>query len=112
MRIVFLSLLMTAAPAVVHAQAAAPAPAASAPAAPASVPAAPAMSTSTTSIGDLLDNPKAKAVLEKHLPEVAKSDQIDMARSMTLKDIQSYAADTITDAKLKAIDADLAALAK
>jgi hypothetical protein len=101
MRTLFLSLMIIAVPGAVHAQASVSATAS-----------AGAMSSSATSIGDLLDNPKAKAVLEKHLPEVVKSDQIDMARAMTLKDIQSYAADAITDEKLKAIDAELAALPK
>lgn len=71
-----------------------------------------AMSSATTPIGDLLDNAKAKAVVEKYLPEVVKSEQIEMARAMTLKDIQSYSPDVITDVKLKAIDTDLAALTK
>jgi hypothetical protein len=35
-----------------------------------------------------------------------------MARSMTLKDIQSYGEDSVTDAKLAAVDSDLAALKK
>lgn len=75
-------------------------------------PAAGAMTTDTTTIGDLLDNAEAKAVLQKHLPTVVNSDQIDMARGMTLKDIQTYAPDDVTDAKLAAINHDLAALKK
>jgi len=70
------------------------------------------MTTADTPIGDLLDNPASKAVLEKNLPELVKSDQIDMARGMTLRAIQAYAPDDITDAKLAAVDADLAALKK
>lgn len=73
-------------------------------------PATPAFSSSGTTIGDLLDNPQAKAVLAKDLPEIVSSDQVDMARGMTLKDIQQYAPDQITDAKLAQIDADLAKL--
>jgi hypothetical protein len=69
-----------------------------------------ALSSATTTIGDLLDNPASRAVLEKHLPDVVNSDQIDMARGMTLRDIQQYSADVVTDAKLAAIDADLARL--
>jgi para-nitrobenzyl esterase len=48
--------------------------------------------------------------LARHLPEVVSSDQIDMARGMTLQMIQQYAPDDITDAKLAQIDADLAKL--
>jgi len=68
------------------------------------------LTTADTPIGDLLDNPQAKAVLTKYLPEVVNSDQIDMARGMSLKAIQSYASDQITDAKLAQIDAELAKL--
>ena len=76
---------------------------------PAAASAAPAsLSTAATTIGDLLDNPQAKAVLLKHLPEVVGSDQIEMARGMTLHDIQQYAPDEVTAVKLTAIDADLA----
>lgn len=74
--------------------------------------AAAAMTTGTTTIGDMLDNAAAKAILQKHLPEVVASEQIDMARGMTLKDIQAYAADQVTDEKLAKIDHDLAALHK
>jgi len=74
------------------------------------VPAAPKYTTSDTEIGMLLDDPAAKAVIDKYLPAVSGSDQIDMARSMTLKAIQQYAPDDITDAKLAEIDAELAKL--
>ena len=67
-------------------------------------------STSTTTIGDLLDDPASKAILFKYLPEMAKSDQIDMARGMTLKDTQQYAPDMVSDKALADIDAALAAL--
>lgn len=69
-----------------------------------------AFSTAATDIGTLIDNPATKAVLDKHMPGFADNPQIAMARAMTLKQIQSFAADQITDAKLTAIDADLAKL--
>jgi hypothetical protein len=65
-------------------------------------------STSTTEIGTLLDDPAAKAVIEKHIPGMTTNDQIDMARAMTLKDIQQYSPDAVTDKVLTAIDADFA----
>lgn len=81
--------------------------------APAQTAAAPAtLSTESSTIGDLMDNPAAKAILVKHLPDVVAGDQIDMAKGMTLRDIQQYAADVITAEKLAAIDADLAKLGK
>jgi type IV secretory pathway VirJ component len=80
-----------------------------APAAPPAT-AAPAtrMTTADTSIGDLLDNAAARAVLDKHAPGFTKNEQIDMARGMTLKAIQQYAPDQFSDAVLAKIDADLA----
>jgi len=69
---------------------------------------APAWSTSTSSIGDLLDNPATKAVLVKHVPALVENAQIEMARGMTLKAIQAFAGDGLSDTVLAAIDADLA----
>jgi hypothetical protein len=66
--------------------------------------------TADTEIGTLLDDPAAKAVLVKHIPDIVSNDQINMARSMTLKGIQQYSPDKITDAVLVAIDTDLARL--
>ena len=58
----------------------------------------------------LLDDPAAKAVFVKYLPDVAKSPSIDQARSMTLKSIQQFKPDMITDKALADMDADLAKL--
>lgn len=66
--------------------------------------------TSDTEIGTLLDDPAARAILDKAIPGMTSNDQIDMARSMTLKAIQPFAADQITDAKLAQIDAEFAKL--
>jgi hypothetical protein len=67
-------------------------------------------STANTDIGTLLDDPIAHAIVDKHLPGVLSGDQIDMARSMTLKAIQQYAPDKISDQALADIDADFAKL--
>lgn len=83
------------------------APAYAADPAPAAVP-APAYSTATTDIGTLLDNPATKAVLDKNMPGFSANPQIDMARSMTLKQIQQFAGDQMTDEVLAKVDADLA----
>ena len=66
--------------------------------------------TSATTIGVLLDDPAAKEILVKHLPGLASSPQIEMARSMTLKDTQQFAPNMVTDEVLTKIDADLAKL--
>jgi hypothetical protein len=63
--------------------------------------------TSGTDLGTLLDNPASKAVLMKYIPNLISNPQIDEACSMTLKALQSYAADQLTD-DLAKIDADLA----
>ncbi len=81
-------------------------------AAPAAVPAAaPAYSTSETDIGTLLDNPATKAVLQKYIPAMISNPQFDMARSMTLKQIQGFAPDQMSDDLLAKIDADLKTVA-
>lgn len=87
----------------------APAIAADAAAAPA---ANPLYSTTDTDIGTLLDNPATKAVLDKILPGFSTNEQVAMARGMTLRAIQQFAADQITDERLTAIDAELAKLTK
>ena len=85
----------------------APAPTATAAAAPA---ATTKFSTTETDLGTILDNPAAKAIVEKNIPGFTTNEQVDMARGMTLKDVQQYAADQVTDAKLAAIDAEFAKL--
>jgi hypothetical protein len=65
------------------------------------------LSTADTPLGDLLDNAAARAVLEARIPEVIGNPQIEMARPMTLKSLQSYSP-SLTDEVLAAIDADLA----
>lgn len=84
-------------------------PAAPAPAAPAAASAA-KYSTAETDIGTLLDDPAAKAIIEKHIPGMTTDEQVDMARGMTLAAVQQYSPDDITDATLAAIDADFAKL--
>ncbi len=66
--------------------------------------------TADTDIGDLIDDPAARAVLEKHLPGFTTRDRIRLARAMTLHSIQHYIPDELTEERLKAMDADLARL--
>lgn len=101
-------------PAAVMAQTAPSAPAA-ATADPASLPGAAQAAkfkTDQTTIGDIMDNPAATAVVKKYLPDMFANEQINMARGMTLKSIQQYSADTVTDKVLASIDADFGKLAK
>lgn len=66
----------------------------------------PAYSTSST-VGDLLANPDAKAVLVKDAPGLV-TDQLSMAAGMTLASLQQYAPQILTDPVLAQINADLA----
>jgi hypothetical protein len=43
--------------------------------------------TLDTTLGTLLDDPKAKAVLDKYLPGVSTNPMISMVKGMTLKSI-------------------------
>lgn len=85
----------------------APVMAETAPAAP--VPAA-KYSTADTTIGDLLDNPTTKAILEKHMPGFSTNPQVEMARGFTLRAVQPMVPDQIKVEMLDMIDADLAKL--
>jgi para-nitrobenzyl esterase len=67
-----------------------------------------AFSVDETDIGTLLDNPATKAVLDKLLPGLSTNPQIDMARAMTLKQVQGYAPDKIKDEALVQVQAELA----
>ncbi|MCI4592063.1 hypothetical protein MOK15_18405 [Sphingobium sp. BYY-5] len=71
---------------------------------------APAYNVETTDIGTLLDDPAARTILDKHLPGFSANEQIGMARGMTLKAVQQYASDMVTDKALAAIQNDLSKL--
>jgi hypothetical protein len=80
-------------------------------AAPAAEAAKSAFTTAATTIGDILDNAEAKAIVEKHMPGFSAHPQIEMARGFSLKAVQSFQPDKITDELLAKIDADFATLA-
>jgi para-nitrobenzyl esterase len=66
--------------------------------------------TNETDIGTLLDDPAARAIVDKHLQGFASSGQMDAVRGMTLKALQQYAPDKISDQALTEIDMELAKL--
>jgi hypothetical protein len=80
-------------------------------AAPAAEVAKPAFTSANTTVGDILDNAEAKAIVEKHMPGFSSHPQIEMARGFSLKAVQAFQPDQITDELLAKIDADFAALA-
>lgn len=61
-------------------------------------------------VGDLLDNPQAKVILDKHMPGFSSNPQVAMARGFSLKMAAGFSGGQITAAMLSAVDADLAAL--
>jgi hypothetical protein len=67
-------------------------------------------STATTDIGVLMDDPAAKAVLDKAIPGMTSNPQANMMRGMTLASLQQYVPDQITAAKLAEIDKQFQAL--
>jgi hypothetical protein len=86
------------------AQPAAPAAPAAAPAAAAPAAAPGKLSVSTSQIADIAKNPKAKAALEKLLPEIAQ--YYDQIGTMTLVDVAPMSNGALDDAKLKALQAE------
>lgn len=66
--------------------------------------------SSDSLVSDLLDEPAAREVLYKQVPELRGNEQFDMARTMPLRSLQPYSEETFTDKVLDAIDADLAKL--
>lgn len=67
-------------------------------------------STATTLVSVLMADPAAKAVLMKVIPAIAGSDQFEQAGPFTLKAVQSYVPDQLTDKQLADIDAEFAKL--
>ncbi len=67
----------------------------------------PTFSTTTSTIGDILANPDAKAVLVKDVPEIV-TDQLSRASSLTLDNLKQYVPDKLTPEVLAQIDADFA----
>lgn len=66
--------------------------------------------SSTTTIGTLLDDPRARVIVDRHIPNMSTDSRIIFARSLTLKGIQRFSQGKITDKQLAAVDADLARL--
>ena len=76
--------------------------------APAAAPAAGALSVETTPIGDIIKNEKAKAALEKMLPEITQF-YVQIA-TMTLSQVAPMSQGAIDDAKLKSLQAEFDAM--
>ena len=77
----------------------------------AATPAKVTYTTADTDIGTILDDAALRAIVDKHIPGFTSGDQVDMARPMTLRAIQQFAPDMITDQVLSEIDAEFAKVA-
>ena len=98
-----LTLMVTATPALAQS---APAPASAA--APAPAPAA--AFSADTPLEAIVADPAAKAVLDKTLPNLAKHPAFDQFKAMSLRQLQPYASDKISEEAVAKVDADLKAL--
>ena len=85
-------------------------PPAAAAGAPKGTPAHKAKFSGDTLMGALLDDPAARAVLQRHIPKVVASGQISMARGLSLKQLAGFAQAGISPKVLGEIEADLAKL--
>lgn len=58
-------------------------------------------------IAQLLKSPQATQVLEKYIPGMTKSAQLEMAKGLTLRQIAEYPQSSIDAAKLQKINDEL-----
>jgi hypothetical protein len=89
------------------AQTAAPAPA-TAPAAAATAPAS--RLNLDTPVEAIMADAKGKTVIDANLPQLAGHPSYDMFKGMSLRQLQSYAADQLTDPVLAKVGTELAAV--
>jgi hypothetical protein len=66
----------------------------------------PHYTTSATPIGVLLKDPAASAIIEKQIPGFTTADRVGMASGMTLRQVQRFRPNVVTDEKLAAMDED------
>lgn len=66
--------------------------------------------TLDTPVGELMADPAARAVVEASMPGFDKHPSYDMAKGMSLRQIQPYANGAITDEMLTKIEAGLSAI--
>lgn len=69
-----------------------------------------ALTTAGTPIEDLIADPAARAIVEKHLPSLTGHPAYAQFKAMTLKAIMPFSGGVVTEEALTAIDEELAAL--
>ncbi|MEY4160413.1 MAG: hypothetical protein RLZZ136_1034 [Pseudomonadota bacterium] len=67
--------------------------------------------TTDTTINTLLNDPAARAIIDKDLPGLSDYPKIDWIRDWTLRQVQKLTPDKFTDERLAVVDADLATIA-
>ena len=72
--------------------------------------AAPKFSTTTSTVGQIMENEAAKAAFEKVMPDLAANPDLAQGYDFTLVDIQGYVPDMVTDEQLAELDAELASI--
>jgi hypothetical protein len=60
-----------------------------------------------TSLGTLLDDSASLAIIKKYAPSIPNHPQVQMARSLTLLQLQRFGGDTLSDEILAKISAAL-----
>lgn len=68
--------------------------------------------TGSTLVGVILDDPEARAIVDKHLPGFSTEPRIDQGRGFTLEFMRKFDPDTITEEVLANINADFKELAE
>ncbi len=63
-----------------------------------------------TPLEAIVADPAAKAALDKTLPNIAKHPAFDQFKGMSLRQLQPYASDRISEEQVAKVDADLKAL--
>lgn len=64
--------------------------------------------TVDSTMGELLDNPAANAVLQRQVPVIVNGPEITAGRALPLRAIAKFVPTVLTEEKLRAIDAELA----
>jgi hypothetical protein len=67
-------------------------------------------SVQASTLGQLLADPAAKAILAKDFPEIVNHPQLDQGLDLTLPEVVQYLPDVVTPEKMAAMDAELKAL--
>jgi alpha-L-rhamnosidase len=70
----------------------------------------PALFSTRTTIGALLADPRARAVLERRLPGIAKDPRVEQALGMTLREAAPHEPTILTEDLLGTLDRELAAI--